>query len=180
MQATTQLTGKAAVFVRGFMEFYDKQVAGSDTLRGCQEAGLQAVKDLGDDISVAYISRLARDLANEKVIAKSKKGRRFFLRDAEYTDEFLDWLEQNPVWGMDLNPDAMSEIGERMQILDFLDEHRAVLINKDRPVPKAQFRLLMKLFSEGKLSMAYVNSDLPVFIKLDGKASRVKELGDDN
>jgi hypothetical protein len=179
MQATTQLTGKAAVFVRGFMEFYDKQVAGSDTLRGCQEAGLQAVKDLGDDISVAYISRLARDLANEKVIAKSKKGRRFFLRDADYTDEFLDWLEQNPVWGMDLNPDAMGEITERMELLDFFDSNRAVLINKDRPVPKAQFRLLMKLFNEGKLNMAYVASDLPVFVKVKGKAVRVVELNVD-
>jgi len=177
MQATTQLTGKAAVFVRGFMEFYDKQVKDSDTLRGCQEAGLQAVKDLGDDISVAYISRLARDLANEKVIAKTKKGRRFFLRDAEYTDEFLDWMEENPAWGTDLNADAMNEITERMELLDFLEDNHAILINKDRPIPKAQFRLLMKMFSEGKMSMAYVPSELPVFIKLEGKAVRVGELG---
>src|SRR6476620_1658186 len=46
LQATLNLTGKAAVFVRGFMEYFGEhwQEMGEVPLRACQEAGLAQVQ----------------------------------------------------------------------------------------------------------------------------------------
>lgn len=172
MKETIGLTGKGAVFVRAFMETFEPNVS----LRECQDAGRVAVEELGEDISVAYISNLARKLTIHHIVDKRKEGRKYFLIRSDHTNDFLDWLQDNPRWGVDLNLDGLVEVEQRDELLNFLDERHSVLISAKHPLPKAQYRLLMKQFSEGKLDMAFVHTGLPMGVKVEGKTVRVKEM----
>ena len=169
MQNTTNQTGKAAVFIRGFMEHFQEQWEKNPKpvpLRACQDAGAAAVADLGDEISVAYISKIGRELAADKVIKKSKKGRNYFVEPSEWTDSF--WVDFLPGWGenwgKELNPDAINEMHERDQIIKFVKKHRGVVIYQDQQLPKAMYSYLMKKFNEGKLKLAFLMPDDVVMV----------------
>jgi len=169
MKNTINHTGKAAVFIRGFMTKYAELAAKEKdiALRVCQDAGLHAVQALDDDISVAYISRLARELVEDNVVSKKKRGRKFYMGPASKTDLFLDWLDDNEDWGAEIMDDATVEVKEKMQILEHMNKHKGILIYADDPLPKAQYSFLMKQFKEGKLNLVFVERDYETFITPD-------------
>lgn len=166
MQNVMNHTGKAAVFVRGFMtKFRDlsednKQIA----LRVCQNAGLAMVNELGENISVPYISKLARELSDEGVIGKSKQGRKYFMKKTDKTDIFLDWLDDHPDWGVDMQVEDTTGIEDKMEIVKILKKNKGLVIYASEPLPKTQYGFLMKKFNEGKLDMAFVLADQNVIV----------------
>lgn len=158
-----ELAGKSAVFVRGFMDYWDKY-AGEDwekavPLRDCQEAGKQAVEELGEAISIAYISKLARQLSQEKILKKTKKGRNYYLEAGPNVTTYWAAIEADEAWGTDLNSEALREVDERMKIGDFMKENRAVEIYAEAPLPKAMYSYLMKRFTEGKYKIIFAYAD---------------------
>jgi hypothetical protein len=169
MQAIWNLSGKAAVFARGFMEHYQNREDDKKpiTLRECQEAGAQAVADLGDEISVAYISKLGREITKSKIVGKVKTGRNYYLVEDEETDNFFADLELYENWGKDLNPDAMEELTQRTEIIEYMKKFRGVVIEAGNQLPKAQYSFLMKKFNEGKIKMAFMYEDQYVFLTDD-------------
>lgn len=168
MQRTLDLTGKAAVFARGFMEYFSDRLEEGKTsvpLRECQEAGAAKVSELGDEISVAYISKIAREMGKDKLFNKVKRGRSFFLEEGEDTDEFMIWIDDRPdEWGSDLNVDAMKELRDREQIIEYMKKYRGIVIKSDDPLPKAMYSFLMKKFTEGKLKLSFTYAEDLVFI----------------
>lgn len=175
MKKTTNLTGKAAVFVRGFMEAFEENTS----LRLCQEAGKAATEELGDEISIAYVSRLARDLSTDRIVGKVKKGRSYFLTKSVHTDAFLEWLKIHDDWGRDLENAGVSEAIARSRIVEHLDTYGGVRIVSKRPIDKAQFKLLMKNFQAGELELAFVEPGKGR-IRLEGKTYKIRELGADD
>lgn len=167
MQHTMNHTGKGAVFIRGFMtKFEELSEKGKDIpLRACQDAGLTAVQEQSENISVAYISKLARELVEDGVVAKKKKGRKFYMQKTGKTDIFLNWLEDNENWGTDLHEVEDLEIQEKMEIAKYMKDHKAILIFADDPMPKHQYSYLMKQFKEGKLDMVFVDADYSPYIR---------------
>lgn len=166
MQNVMDHTGKAAVFIRGFMTKFNsltdegKQVA----LRVCQNAGLDAVNELGENISVPYISKLARELSDEGVIGKKKQGRKYFLKPTDKTDAFLDWMNEHSDWGADMQVEDTTGIEDKMEIVKILKKHKGLVIYASDPLPKVQYGFLMKKFNEGKLDMAFVMADQNVIV----------------
>lgn len=161
MHNTLELSGKAAVFARGFMEYFADQLEEGKPavpLRDCQEAGAAKVGELGEEISVPYISKIAREMGKDKLFKKVKRGRSFFLEEADDTNEFLVVVVTNN-WGTDLNVDAMREVRQREEILAYMKKNRAIEIYSDDPLPKAQYSFLMKKFNEGKLKLAFTYVD---------------------
>ena len=159
---TPEYLGKAAVFARGFMDYFEAREDEPVPLRDCQEAGKQAVEDLGESISVAYISKLARQISVDKILKKSKRGRNYVLEQGPEYNEFWADLEADPAWGTDLNRDAMIELKYRTDIRDFMNDYRAITIHQDDPLPKVQYSYLMKKFNEGKLQLTFSIEGDPV------------------
>lgn len=189
LQNTMNHSGKAAVFVRGFMtEFWKRQRAADEKgteaiipLRVCQDAGLAAVQELGEDISVPYVSKLARQIASDGLVSKKKKGRKFYLSDTSDTELFMDWLQGRPDWGVDIRSDEDNEIRQRMDIIEFMKEHRGVVIHPEHQLPKAQYSFLMKKFAEGKLKMVlmYEEDDAYRMGPQDQMATQLVEFWDE-
>lgn len=166
MQNIMNHTGKAAVFVRGFMnKFAELQEQNKPIpLRLCQNAGLAAVQELSENISVPYISKLARELSDDGVVAKAKQGRKYFMKATDKTDVFLDWLDDNPHWGVDLHADDTLAVQDKMEIVAFMRKYKGVIISASEPLPKSQYSYLMKKFNEGKLVMAFILEGQCVFV----------------
>jgi hypothetical protein len=170
LKDTMNHTGKAAVFVRGFMtKFAELQEQGKPIpLRICQNAGLTAVQELSENISVAYISKLARELSDDGVVAKTKQGRKYFMKATDKTELFLDWLDDNPHWGVDLHADDTLAVQDKMEIVSYMRQHKGVLISAADPLPKSQYSYLMKKFQEGRLNMVFVLDDQDVYLAPEG------------
>jgi hypothetical protein len=152
-----RLGGKAAVFVRGMLlEIYDQD---EKRLRKAQEAGLLAVRELGEEISVPYISKLSGILQDADVLVKQRVGRSFQVDLGDSFDELWVWIENNPDWGTaieDLPDDEV--IQERSQFLDQMNADGAVRINYDRPLGKAAYSLARDKFNLGEYDMIFVRS----------------------
>jgi hypothetical protein len=169
---TIKMTGKAAVFARGFMSVFGQNVP----LRECQDAGKALVEELGEEISVAYISNLSRDMHKDGIFSKRKVGRRYFLKSADFTNDFIDFLAENPEWGNDVIPDSMLEVQQRTDIIDFLDENHSVLIHHKRQMSKASYAVLQKRFKAGQLMMAFIEPGGKAGVKIDGVTYVLKEF----
>jgi len=151
------LGGKAAVFVRGMLtDIYDHD---EDKLRKAQEAGMFAVRDLGDEISVPYVSKLSALLQDAKVITKERSGRSFKVDRGDSFGDFWVWIENNPDWGLSVQdlPDDET-VNERSAFLDQMNEDGAVRLSADNPLGKAAYSLARDKFTIGEYDMVFVRS----------------------
>lgn len=173
MKEIIELSGKAAVFVKGFMRHY----APGKPLRECQNAGREAVEDLGEEISNPYISKLARQLTDAGVVGKRKVGRHYVMRDALLTKDFLDYIDGNQDWGEEIFQEAVNEVVLKKEIIDFVEEHKGVLIHADRQLTKAAYSTLTKKFKKGELMMAFIEPGT-TGVKVDGVTYKLSEYND--
>jgi len=158
MKQIQSLGGKAAVFVRGVMLFDE-----STKLREVQEAGLEAVRELGEDISVPYISKLTASLGVADILIKERTGRSFKVVYGSNYDEFAKWIDDNPDWGTTINEPVSDEvIIERSRLLDQMAEDGAVRVSNDHPLGKAAYMLAREKFSSGEYDMVFVKRDWDV------------------
>lgn len=152
------LNGKSAVFVRGFIEHLlvcmDEGVR-PIYLRDCQDAGVDAVQELGDDISVSYLSQLSNKIELEtRSYEKKLQGKKYtlVLRDTRKLQDLVN--DEN--FGRDLKPkQSVSDVEARSAMIDHLVEYGGVRIYADRPVPKAPYALLREQFMKGELVMVF-------------------------
>ena len=156
------LGGKAAVFVRGFGEFLldlDEKGINKVLLRKAQEAGLQAVIDKGEVMSIPYVSQLSGRLDQEGYFDKARIGKSYNCTFNEaQLDKFFDLLDETD-YGTDVGAGDMNiqDMKDRNGILAHLEEFEGVVIHKARPLPKAAYKLLIDKFNKGELVMAFVS-----------------------
>lgn len=170
----TSLTGITAIFVRGFVEAFTD---GEQTLRGCQDAGLTLVQELGGAISVPYISKLSRSLSEAEIITRSKLGRNYIVGAGPNLEEFVLFLEGEEDYGTRLKGTALQD-EQRGRAMDHLEEHGAILASydDDARLPPAAFKMLMQMVKEEKLDIAFIKRDAVAGVKHNGTTHRIKPL----
>ena len=170
----TTLQGKAAVFIRGFMEAFDTGVS----LRDCQEAGKRAVEDLGDNISVPYISNLSRALDDENIIKKFKVGRKYFVKPGPGYQDFVEWWDAHEDFGLSLTQViGVDVVQARHSLQEHIDANGGVLIRAENMLEKDVYKYLMTKFRSGELNIAYIRSGYDAGVKFEGKTHKLREWG---
>lgn len=174
LRPLTSLNGITAIFVRGFVEAFD---AGEQTLRGCQDAGLALVQELGGAISVPYISKLSRSIRDADVVVQSKVGRNYVLGASDNLEEFMTFLENDPDYGTRLKG-TKEQDDQRGKALDHLKEHGAILASydEDKLLPPAAFKMLMQMVREQKLDLVFMKRDAVAGVKHNGTTHRISSL----
>lgn len=153
---------KAQVFARGFAEYAELGMPAK--LRDCQNAGADAIRELGEQLSVPYISKLTKNLEALGVVEKVRVGRGFVVHPGPKWQDFIDFLPTSS-FGLSLEVTLPDEdVIERSGMIDYLTGHDGVRISNSRPLPKAGYRVLIERFKEGKLDMVFVKSDSKVFV----------------
>lgn len=162
------LDGKAAVFVRGFIDhLVDHELTKQDdglTMRPAQEAGKAAVESLGEEISIAYVSKLTVLLQECKVVYKERRGKKFVLFPGVEYDPFCDFVEDKG-FGLSMTKELPDDqVQARSEFLDHMKEHGAVRIRAVEPLEKAAYMLAIDKFKSGEYDMVFVdrNNDLDV------------------
>jgi hypothetical protein len=150
------LSGKAAVFVRGFIDHVADQPGYTAKLRKAQDAGVLAVTELGETISIPYVSKLTKLLEAADVIDKSRKGKGYEVAKA---DKFLETLRHlnDEAWGMTIErEDSPEVISLRSKFLDHMSREGIVRITPDAPLPKAAYQVAIDKFKSGQYDMVFV------------------------
>lgn len=163
-----QLTGKKAVFIRGFME----QAAQMDTprLRLCQEAGLELIQSKGETMAPNYISATCRLMYSAGVVEKYKlpKSKSYGVRILDKGHDFIEWLaDPDNSFGMVVREKDLNDMADRSAMIDYLKDNLAVRIAADHPVPKAAYKLLMERFARGELDMVFAPRSMGVYTNSD-------------
>lgn len=162
MKKVTVLNGKSAVFIRGFME-YLLEPGNDPKLRKAQEAGQQAVAELGDEISVQYISKMSKLLQEENIINKTREGRHFTTTPGKNLHPFMQFLEDNPTWGTSLKRElSEDQITARSQFLDEMKNIGLVRIEADHPLDKAAYAVAQEKFKAGDYDMVFIRADVHI------------------
>lgn len=159
----TQLDGKAAVFVRGMMEFIDSYPQDDDggiPLRKAQEAGLAAVEEQGESISIAYVSKLSAMLQETNVIRKERKGKKYILTGWVKYDEFITFLSENSMGKTITKELPLEQVKARSEFLDLMGQNGAVRISQDHQLDKAAYQVAIEKFKAGKYDMIFIDKDL--------------------
>lgn len=159
----TNLAGKAAVFVRGFIEFCDtfpQDDDGGIPMRKAQEAGLAAVEELGEEISIPYVSKLTNLLIATGVIRRERLGRKYQVWGDSNYPWLVDHLE-NSTWGQTMTAELpMEQVKARSEFLDHMNGNGFVRITNDNPLPKAAYQVAIDKFKAGDYDMVFVQRDL--------------------
>lgn len=157
------LTGKAALYVRGVAEFLldcDEQNKNKIPLRTVQDAGLAFVVSKGDTVSVPYISQLTGRMERSGFFEKQRAGKSFKVI---LSDEGLDAMGEliDSGFGADEAPSEVSvqDLRDRNAILNHLKDHQGVVIHHDAPISKAAYKVLWDRFNKGQLVMAFIDPD---------------------
>lgn len=154
------LSPKARVFARGFIDYmliHTKDPALGTPLRKAQDAGLKALTDEDETISVPYISKLTVMLENQGLIIKVRRGKSFAVVQGAPSvwSSFVELLESG--WGSSLDEAIPDEVVQaRSEVLDFMNERGAIIITKANLVSKPQYQLLNEKFNAGEYDMAFV------------------------
>lgn len=154
-----RLSGKAAVFVRGLIQYLDKQSPSIDMkLRPAQKAGMDAVEALGETISVPYVSKLTKLLETSGVVNKIRKGKGYVLnRDIQF-EAVADYLEESFQWGTTIErEDSEDTIRIRSEFLDLMGQKKAVRITNESPLSKVAYQVAIDKFKSGKYDMVFVD-----------------------
>lgn len=157
------LDGKAAVFVRGFMDYLtDNGINRADDglpLRKAQEAGQANVKELGEEISLPYISKLSALLQDCQVVYKERRGKKFMLFPGIEFDPFYDFITDRS-YGTSMTKELpIDQIQARSAFLDHMREYGAVRIKATDPLNKAAYQVAIDKFKSGEYDMVFLLKD---------------------
>lgn len=165
------LGGKAAVYVRGFMEFCDtfpQTDDGGIPMRKAQEAGLAAVEDLGEEISIPYISKLTNLLISSGVVSRERVGRKYIVKADELYPWLTDHLDSNS-WGRSMTAELpIEQVTARSAFLDHMNAQGAVRIKSNEPLAKAAYQVAIDKFKAGTYDMVFVDSGVDLKAYADG------------
>lgn len=156
------LSGKAAVWVRGFTEHVARTAVQKDDikLRPAQKAGMAAVEELGDTISIPYISKLTKLLEEARVITKSRKGKGYVIVKDDRFEDVLAELH-NSGWGREIQKEASEDdIRMRSAMLDHMTDVGHVRIEAEAPLDKRAYQVLIDKFKQGQYDMVFVDRDM--------------------
>lgn len=163
MKKITTLNGKSAVFVRGFIEYCLEPGTPTPALRKAQEAGMEAVNELNEDISMPYISKLSKLLQEEQVVFKSRAGRHFELFPGRNLDNLSTFLTENPTWGTSTKrEDSADQIQARSEFLDEMKNVGLVRIEAHTPLNKAAYAIAQQKFKAGEYDMVFIRSNVHI------------------
>lgn len=167
-----ELAGKAAVFVRGFCEYIVARDDLNETsiptvvkLRKAQNAGKERVEQLGETISVPYLSQLSGKIEKAGVYRKQQFGKSYnlILDNPRALDRVRELLTRDD-YGHTVDVQfTVEELGDRASIINHLEEHGGVRIHAKRPTPKAAYQVLIDRFAKGELLMVFADPDDPAF-----------------
>lgn len=164
------LSGKAAVWVRGFVSHALSHGAGEVKLRPAQKAGMDAVEELGETISVPYVSKLTKLLEEANVVTKTRKGKGYVITPGENLNQMGEHLHDSE-WGSTIErEDSDDTIRMRSAILDHMTDVGSVRIEAERPLDKRAYQVLIDKFKAGKYDMVFVDRDVPLrMVEDDGE-----------
>lgn len=159
------LSGKAAVFVRGVIQHLDNQEPPIDMkLRPTQKAGMDAVEALGESISVPYVSKLTKLLETSGVVNKIRKGKGYVLNKDLKFEDVADYLEDSFQWGTSIErEDSEDTVRMRSAMLDHMTDVGSVRIEAEAPLDKVAYQVLIDKFKAGKYDMVFVQRDEALF-----------------
>lgn len=160
----SHLSGKASVFVRGFVEHLADQPQFTAKLRKAQDAGVRNVTELGETISIPYESKLTKLLESYAVITKTRKGKGYEVTWATRFPELIKFLEGSE-WGKSIErEDSVETISVRSQFLDHMSQEGIVRISSDSPLPKAAYQVAIDKFKAGDYDMVFVKKNLDLSV----------------
>jgi len=174
------LDGKAAVFVRGMMDHLtDNALEAQDDglpMRKAQEAGQAAVKELGEEISIPYISKLSVLLQECNVLYKERRGKKFMLFPGVEYEPFADFIVDKG-YGLSMTRELpMEQVKARSEFLEWMKDMGAVRIQADEPLEKAAYQIAIDKFKAGDYDMVFVRRDTPLIN--DRRGYRVERLNE--
>ena len=158
------LDGKAAVFVRGMMDHLtDNALEAQDDglpMRKAQEAGQAAVKELGEEISIPYISKLSVLLQDCNVLYKERRGKKFMLFPGVEYEPFADFIVDKG-YGLSMTKELpMDQVMMRSAFLDHMKEMGWWRITIEEPLSKAAYQVAMEKFKSGDFDMVFIDRNL--------------------
>lgn len=162
-----QLDGKAAVFVRGMLDFIEAHPLPEIPLRKAQEAGQHAVEELEETISVPYISKLSVLLQQARIIRKERRGQKFIVfRDIHYS-VFRIYMEGKS-YGESLTKELpIDQVMLRSAFIDHMQERGSVRISIDKPLAKAAYQVAMDKFKRGEYDMVFIKREYQTILAVD-------------
>jgi hypothetical protein len=158
------LDGKAAVFVRGFMDhLVDNGLEQADDglpMRKAQEAGQAAVEELGEEISIPYISKLSVLLQDCKVVYKERRGKKFMLFPGVEFDPFYDFITERS-YGTSMTKELpMDQVMARSAFIDHMRDIGYWRITVEEPLSKAAYQVAIDKFKAGDYDMVFIDRNL--------------------
>jgi hypothetical protein len=164
------LSGMRAMFIRGFLEYFDEQLQtkGKKTvfLRECQDAGKALVEEQGGDISVPYISKLSRYLVDAEIVTRSKQGRKFICGKGKNCDEMLELLDG--LYGTRLKGDFEDD-ALRTMYLNYVERHGSIRSTPEGRIPTSVYKMFMKMVRDGELDLVVMKPKIKGGVKYNGK-----------
>lgn len=155
----TTLSGKAAVFVRGMVEFVDQRGDGTK-LRDAQKAGMDAVEALGETISIPYVSKLSKTLQTSDILKKERKGKGYIVTRGDVFNDFIQYLAESD-YGVGVEPEVSEgDIRMRSAMLDHMTDVGHVRIEAEHPLDKRAYQVLIDKFKAGQYDMVFVHRDI--------------------
>jgi DNA-binding IscR family transcriptional regulator len=157
------LSGKAAVFVRGMIHYVCSHEPARDIpLRKAQAAGMAAVDELGETISVPYVSKLTKLLESADIVTKARKGKGYVLNlpsDTTALDQVIDHMGSE--WGTMIEKEASeATIRMRSAMIDHMTDVGHVRIEAEEPIDKVAYQVLIEKFKAGQYDMVFVHRDM--------------------
>lgn len=171
LPALSHLSGKAAVFVRGFMQHLADAPGYEAPLRKAQDSGVREVEALGETISIPYVSKLTKLLETSGVVEKVRKGRNYRVSGHKDNGVFLQMLQVlETEWGTIIQDEASEEsILMRSAMLDHMTDVGSVRIEAEAPLNKVAYQVLIDKFKQGKYDMVFVDRDVVLRMEDDGE-----------
>lgn len=161
----TTKTGKAAVFIRGFLTYMTEQPVGhAISFRQSQQAGLDLVQSLGEDISVPYISNLSRVLVDRGIVSKQRVGRKFVVVRSDKFDLMCDFLEEHETWGTTIEAeDDVHTIEARSIVLNHIEYNGSLRLKSANRIPRKAWQVVWDKFQAGELDLIFIEPTSSAF-----------------
>lgn len=171
----TGKTGMGAVFIRGFMEaFYQ----GETSLYNCQSAGKAAVIDEGTEISDSYLKSTSKLMQKHFLFSKRRVGKHWQVMASTNTEAFKKFLlEDHPMWGNMLNS-TEDDFADKVRVMKHMDEFHSIRATRGKPIPKAGYAYLQKMYQAGELDIAFIPKGAKAAVKVDGSQYSILTLKD--
>lgn len=130
-------------------------------LKACGVRGKEAVEELGLTISLAYISKLTKELEGLGLIEKVRAGKHYRVEPGPRHEEYFEWLDDGAPEDWGESAIREDEFQDRLKAMKLI-EAGGVDISKGGLAPRAAWGYLMGLFNRGETRIVMVPIDAEV------------------